>query len=162
MTTFEYNYQNLFRFCFPIQICQSRWGLKLSYSHLSSETQGQSSGREKVRDESFQAWAEEPLGTDSHRTISKRSSECWLLIGLKKMLCIIVPNRRTVSPEFRHFVSSFDRRLFSRHSCPVRLPSFSNQKRRNYQRVEKPFGCYQQEKFNLQWENSVCEDHNVS
>ena len=34
------------------------------------------SSREKRRDESFQARAEEPLGTDSHRTISKRSSEC--------------------------------------------------------------------------------------
>ena len=31
--------------------------------------------REKRRDESFQARAEEPLGTDSHWTISKRSSE---------------------------------------------------------------------------------------
>ena len=28
--------------------------------------------------------AEKPLGTDSNRTISKRSSECWLLIGHKK------------------------------------------------------------------------------
>ena len=68
----------------------------------SSETQGQSVGPEKRRDESFQAWAEEPLGTDSHRTISKRSSECWLLIGHKKyfVLLCIVPNRRTASPEF--------------------------------------------------------------
>ena len=47
----------------------------------SSETQGQSvESGEKAR-ECFQAMAEEPLGTDSHRTISKRSSECWLLIG---------------------------------------------------------------------------------
>ena len=53
------------------------------------------SGREKRRDESFQGWAEEALGTDSHQTISKRSSEYWPLIGRKKMLCIIVPNRRT-------------------------------------------------------------------
>ena len=45
---------------------------------------GSQSGRVKRRDESFQAWAEEPLGTDSHRTISKRSRECWLLIGRKK------------------------------------------------------------------------------
>ena len=56
---------------------------------------GSQSGREKRRDESFQGWAEEPLNTDSHQTISKRSSECWLLIGHKKMLCIVVPNRRT-------------------------------------------------------------------
>ena len=53
----------------------------------SSETQGQSvESGEKAR-ECFQAMAEEPLGTDSHRTISKRSSECWLLIGHKKYDC---------------------------------------------------------------------------
>ena len=45
---------------------------------------GSQPGLVKRRDESFQAWAEEPLGTDSHRTISKRSRECWLLIGHKK------------------------------------------------------------------------------
>ena len=28
MTTFDYNYQNSFCFCFLISICQSRWGLK--------------------------------------------------------------------------------------------------------------------------------------
>ena len=68
---------------------------------------GSQSGREKGRDESFQARAKEPLamGTDSHRAISKNSSGYRLLIGHKKMLCIIAPNRRTVSPEFfREFV----------------------------------------------------------
>ena len=66
---------------------------------------GSQSGREKRRDESFQVQAIEPLGTDSHRTISKNSSGCRLLIGHKKMLCIIVPNRRTVSPGFFSCVS---------------------------------------------------------
>ena len=47
---------------------------------------GSQSGREKRPDESFQARAEEPLCTDSHRTISKRSSECWLLIWHKNAL----------------------------------------------------------------------------
>ena len=60
---------------------------------------GGQSGLEKRRDESFQAQEEKPLGTDSHRTISKLSSEYWLLIEPKKMLCIIVLNRRTTSPE---------------------------------------------------------------
>ena len=73
----------------------------------------------------------------------------------QKMLCIIVPNRRTVSPEFFSWVRT--RRLLSRHSCPVRSPSFPNQKRRNYRWVEKRFGCYQQEQFNLHWENSVSD-----
>ena len=60
---------------------------------------GSKSGRVRRRDESFQAWAEEPLGTDSHRTNSKRSRGLfpdWA----QKMLCIIVPNRQTASPEF--------------------------------------------------------------
>ena len=66
-----------------------------------------------------------------------------------------MPDRRTVSPEFFSWVCT--RRLLSRHSCPVRSPSFSNQKRRNYQWVEKRFGCYHQEQFNLHWENSVSD-----
>ena len=36
---------------------------------------GSQSGREKRRDESFQVRAKEPLGTDSHRTISESSSD---------------------------------------------------------------------------------------
>ena len=66
-----------------------------------------------------------------------------------------MPNRRTVSPEFLSWVRT--RRLFCCHSCPVRSPSFPNQKRRNYRWVEKRFGCYQQEQFNLHWENSVSD-----
>ena len=54
---------------------------RLEFWLNGSRPQGQSVWREKRRDESFQAQAEKPLGTDSHRTISKRSSECWLLIG---------------------------------------------------------------------------------
>ena len=49
------------------------------------------SGPEKRCDESFQAWAEEPMGIDSYRTISKRSSECWLLIGHKKCFVLFCP-----------------------------------------------------------------------
>ena len=54
---------------------------------------GSQSGWEKRRDESFQARAEEPLGTDSVKQILAPD---WT----QKMLCIIVPNRRTASPEF--------------------------------------------------------------
>ena len=49
-------------------------------------------GHAKSRDERFQAWAEEPLGTDSQQTISKRSGECWLPISHQKglvLLCLI-------------------------------------------------------------------------
>ena len=52
---------------------------------------GSQSGREKRRDESFQVWAKEPLGTDSHRTISKDSSGCRLLIGHKKCFVLLCP-----------------------------------------------------------------------
>ena len=47
---------------------------------------GGQSGREKRRDKRFQEQAKKPLGTDSHRTISKRSRECWFLIGHKNAL----------------------------------------------------------------------------
>ena len=52
---------------------------------------GSQSGQEKMRDESFQVRAEEPLGTDSHRTISKNSSGCRLLIGHKKCFVLLCP-----------------------------------------------------------------------
>ena len=49
---------------------------------------GSQSGREKGRDESFQVRAKEPQVTDSHRTISKNSSRCRLLIGHKKFFVL--------------------------------------------------------------------------
>ena len=80
----------------------------------------------------------------------------WMLAPdwAQKMLCIIVPNQRTVSPEFFSWVRT--RPLLSRHSCLVRLPSFPNYKQRNYWWVKKRFGCYH-EQFNLHWENSVSD-----
>ena len=74
---------------------------------------GSQSGREKRRDESFQIREKELLGTESPRTISKNSSAFRLLIG-QIGRCIIVPNRRTVSPEFFSWVNT--RRLFSRQT----------------------------------------------
>ena len=65
---------------------------------------GSQSGREKRRDESFQIREKELLGTESHRTISKNSSGFRLLIGHKKMRCIIVPVL---------FVSSYTTAIFS-------------------------------------------------
>ena len=109
---------------------------------------GSQSGREKRRHESFHVRAKDPLKTDSHRTISKNSSRCRLLIGHKKMLCIIVPNRRTVSPEFFswvrtrlllccHLPGSFTKLVRARETFIFYFP---NQKRRNYRWVEKTFG----------------------
>ena len=38
MTTFDYSHQNSFRFCFVIEICQSRWGLKNNSPNLQKKT----------------------------------------------------------------------------------------------------------------------------
>ena len=82
----------------------------------------------------------------------------------QKMLCIIVPDRRTASPEFFSCVRA--RQLLSRHTCPVRSPrfrvkgklSFSTLLTRNERTTDesgKRFGCYQQDHSNLHRENSV-------
>ena len=76
----------------------------------------------------------------------------------QKMLCIIVPNRRSVSPEFFLWVRT--RRLLSRHTCPVRSPSlcvqgkllFSTFLIRNEGTTDKSkqrLRCYQQEQFSF-------------
>ena len=52
---------------------------------------GSQSGWEKRWNERFQVRAKEPLGTDSHRTISKNSSRCRLLIGHKKCFVLLCP-----------------------------------------------------------------------
>ena len=64
----------------------------------SSETQ--SAGREKRHDES-QARAEEPLVIITYETISKRSSEFWLLIGHKRCFALPCPIGE------QHLLSSF-------------------------------------------------------
>ena len=66
---------------------------------------GSQSVREKRRDESFQVRAEEPLGTDSHRTIAKNSSGCRLLIGHKKCFVLLCPiGEQFLLSSFREFV----------------------------------------------------------
>ena len=91
------------------------------------------------------------LSPDHFQKVKRMLAPDWA----QKMLCIIVPNRRTVSPEFFSWVRT--RRLLSRKSCLVRSPSFPNQKQRNYWWVEERFGCYQREQFNLHWESSVSD-----
>ena len=58
-----------------------------------SGPRGSLSGQEKRWDERFQAWAEKPLGNNSHRTISKQSRECWFLIGYKKYLVSLIASK---------------------------------------------------------------------
>ena len=101
---------------------------------------GSQSGREKRQDESFQVRAKEPLGTDSHRTISKNSSGCRLLIGHKKnalyycaqsansfswVLSVSSYTTAIVSP---HLPGSFIKLVRARKTFIFYFP---NQKRRN-------------------------------
>ena len=73
---------------------------------------GSQSGREKGRDESFQVRAKEPLGTDSHRAISKNSSGCRLLTGHKKCFVLLCPiGENSFSCDF--FVSSYATAIIS-------------------------------------------------
>ena len=66
---------------------------------------GSQSDREKRRDESFQVPAKEPLGADSHRTISKNSSGCRLVIGHKKCFVLLCPiGKQFLLSSFREFV----------------------------------------------------------
>ena len=74
---------------------------------------GSQSAREKRRDESFQVWAKEPLGTDSHRTISKNSSGCRLLIGHKNALYYCAQSANSFSSVL--FVSSYTTAIVSPH-----------------------------------------------
>ena len=70
---------------------------------------------EKGRDESFQAQAEKPLDTDSHRTISKRSSERWLLIGQKNALYYCAQSANSIP--WVLFVSSYTTAINSITAC---------------------------------------------
>ena len=66
---------------------------------------GSQSGREKRRNESFQVLAKEPLGTDSHRAISKTSSGCRILIGHKNCFVLLCPiGEQFLLSSFREFV----------------------------------------------------------
>ena len=71
----------------------------------SSETQGRSVGSGEKAERTFSLRTKEPLGTDSHRTISKNSSRCRLLIGHKKCFVLLCPIDEQISmSSFRSFV----------------------------------------------------------
>ena len=84
----------------------------------SSETQGRSVGPgEKAQQKFSSTGGKTPgyrLSPDHFQTVKRMLVPDWA----QKMLCIIVPNRRTASPQFFSWVRT--RRLLSRHSCQVR------------------------------------------
>ena len=78
---------------------------KLRKLYHPRRPRGSQSGREKGRDESFQVRAKEPLGTYSHRAISKNSSGYQLLIGHKKCFVLLCPiGEPFLLSSFREFV----------------------------------------------------------
>ena len=79
------------------------------YSDLGNDhprrPRGSQSDRKKRRDESFQPWAEEPLGTDSHRTISNGQGNAGSQLGTKKYFVLLCPIGEQFLPSsFREFV----------------------------------------------------------
>ena len=87
----------------------------------SSETQGQSVGSGEKAGRKFSSTGERAPGYRLSPNYFKKFKRMPAPDWAQKMLCIIVPNRRTVSPEFFSWVRT--RRLLSRHTCPVRSPS---------------------------------------
>ena len=108
------------------------------FSHLR-RPRGSQSGWEKRRDESFKVRAKEPLGTDRHRTISKYSSGCRLLIGHKKCFVLLCPiGEQFLLSSFREFVydgyclATLARFVHQACACKeIFIFYFPNQKRRN-------------------------------
>ena len=95
------------------------WITYLEQIHPRRPRGGQS-GREKRRDKSFQAQVEKPLGTDSHRTISKRSRECWLLIGHKKGFYYCAQSTNSISQVL--FVSLYTTAIDWITACLAHVP----------------------------------------
>ena len=81
---------------------------------------GSQSGREKRWDESFEVRTKEPVGTDYHRTISKNSSGCRLLIRHKKCFVLLCP----IGEQFllSSFRESYTTSIVSITACLVRAP----------------------------------------
>ena len=114
----------------------------------SSETQGQSVGSGERARRKFSSTGERAPGYRLSPSYFQKFKRMPARDWAQKMLCIIVPNRRTVSPEFFLWVRT--RRQLSCHTCPVGSPRetfifyFPNQKRRNYVyrwvKKKKPFG----------------------
>ena len=124
----------------------------------SSETQGQSVGSGEKAWGKFSITRKRAPGYRLSPNFFQKFKRMPAPDWAQKKLCIIVPNRRTVSPEFFSWVRT--RRLLSCHTCPVRSPSLCEQGKllfstfltRNEGTTDeskKRLGCYQQEQLNL-------------
>ena len=103
---YEYSWPRVFLFIYFNYFSRARFRRRTFHEpNHPRGPRGSQSGREKRRDESFQAREKEPLGTDSHQTISKNSSECLLLIGHKKCFVLLCPiGEQSLLSSFREFV----------------------------------------------------------
>ena len=117
-----------------------------------------------MRDESFQAQAEKPLGTDSYRTISKRSSECWLPIRHKKCFVLLCPiGEQHLLNSFREFVHDG---YWLDHGLPVHAPKKCTQSgifrfdiNVTIQNTQKLKTLFQKYKLELTTGIHACVDH---
>ena len=83
------------------------------------------------------ALAEEPLGTDSHQTISKQSSKYWLLIGHKTALYHCAQSSNSISWVF--FVSSYMTAIDSIMACLAHAPKKCTHSGNFYFDINSPF-----------------------
>ena len=118
------------------------------------------SAREKRWDESFQVRAKEPLGTNSHQTISKNSSGYRLVIGHKKCFVLLCPiGEQFLLSSFREFVhDSYCLATLARfvhQACAYRGNFYFLLSQPETKESKERLGCYQQEQLNLPREYSV-------
>ena len=90
------------------------------WKESSLETQEQSVGSGEKAGQKFSSMAKEPLGTDSHQTISKTSSGCRLLIGPKKCFVLLCPIGEHISRVL--FMCSYTTAIVSIMACVAHAP----------------------------------------
>ena len=98
---------------FPVRFLLPMWYFLIMGDYHPRRPRGSQSGREKRRDETFQVRAKEPLGTASHRTISKNSSGCRLWLGTKNALYYCAQSANSFSRLL--FVSWYTTAIVSPH-----------------------------------------------
>ena len=135
----------------PTRVSEVLWDGTYGFSSLSHPRIGDPGAVSPVGGKgATKVLKQKPLGTDPHLTISKQSSECWLLIGHKKCLYYCPQSANSIAwvcPSV--FVLDCYCRAIQYCTCPVRsrlcgatetfIFYFTNQKR-NYRWLGKTFG----------------------
>ena len=120
------------KYFFPYRKSGAKVVYTSSNKTASSETQGQSFGPgEKARRKFSSTGGKAPgyrLSPDHFQTVKRMLAPDWA----QKMLCIIVPNRRTASPEF-FLVNSYTTAIDSITACLAHTPKKCTQESGNFQ-----------------------------